>query len=128
VVVNWATSLGGKEWFQAEQARSEMRAREAKLTDESQRLTQAIEADHALLQSAVLRMQTAQQEQASASTVVDAVAEQLQIGRLGSLLDALDASERYFQARQRLAQAIGQNIKAHAQILQRMGQLRDLQP
>jgi outer membrane protein TolC len=120
--------LGGKEWFQAEQARSEMRAREAKLTDESQRLTQAIEADHALLQSAVLRMQTAQQEQASASTVVDAVAEQLQIGRLGSLLDALDASERYFQARQRLAQAIGQNIKAHAQILQRMGQLRDLQP
>lgn len=128
VVVNWATSLGGKEWFQAEQARSEMRAREAKLNDESQRLTQAIEADHALLQSAVLRMQTAQQEQASASTVVDAVAEQLQIGRLGSLLDALDASERYFQARQRLAQAIGQNIKAHAQILQRMGQLRDLQP
>lgn len=125
VVVNWATSLGGKEWFQAEQARSEMRAREAKLTDESQRLTQAIEADHALLQSAVLRMQTAQQEQTSASTVVDAVAEQLQIGRLGSLLDALDASERYFQARQRLAQAIGQNIKAHAQILQRIGQLRD---
>jgi outer membrane protein TolC len=44
------------------------------------------------------------------------------------LLDALDASERYFLARQRLAQAIGQNIKAHAQILQRMGQLRDLQP
>jgi outer membrane protein TolC len=128
VVVNWATSLGGKEWFQAEQARSEMSAREAKLTDESQRLTQAIEADHALLQSAVLRMQTALQEQASASTVVDAVAEQLQIGRLGSLLDALDASERYFLARQRLAQAIGQNIKAHAQILQRMGQLRDLQP
>lgn len=128
VVVNWATSLGGKEWFQAEQARSEMRAREAKLTDESQRLAQAIEGDHALLQSAVLRMQTAQQEQASASTVVEAVAEQLRIGRLGSLLDALDASERYFQARQRLAQSIGQNIKAHAQILQRTGQLRDLQP
>jgi len=56
------------------------------------------------------------------------VAEQLRIGRLGSLLDALDASERYFQARQRLAQSIGQNIKAHAQILQRTGQLRELQP
>ena len=128
LVVNWATSLGGKEYFQAEQARSEMRVREAKVTDESQRLTQAIEGDHALLQSAVLRMQTAQQEQASASSVVEAVAEQLRIGRLGSLLDALDASERYFSARQRLAQSIGQNIKAHAQILQRIGQLSAIQP
>jgi outer membrane protein TolC len=128
LVVNWATSLGGKEYFQAEQARSEMLVREAKVTDESQRLTQAIEGDHALLQSAVLRMQTAQQEQASASSVVEAVAEQLRIGRLGSLLDALDASERYFSARQRLAQSIGQNIKAHAQILQRIGQLSAIQP
>lgn len=128
LVVNWATSLGGKEWYQAEQARAELRAREAKLTDESQRLAQALEGDNALMQSATLRMQTARLEQASASTVVEAVAEQLRIGRLGSLLDALDASERYFQARQRLAQSIGQNIKAHAQILQRTGQLRELQP
>jgi outer membrane protein TolC len=44
------------------------------------------------------------------------------------LLDALDASERFFSARQRLVQSMGQNIKAHAQILQRTGQLRDIKP
>jgi adhesin transport system outer membrane protein len=128
LVATWATSLGGKEWHQAEQARAELRSREAKLTDESQRLSQALEGDMALLQSAALRIQTAQLEQASAAKVVEAVAEQLKTGRLGSLLDALDASERFFSARQRLVQSMGQNIKAHAQILQRTGQLRDIKP
>lgn len=128
LVASWATSLGGKEWHQAEQARAELRSREAKLTDESQRLSQALEGDAALLQSAVLRIQTAQLEQVSAGKVVEAVEEQLKTGRMGSLLDALDATERFFSARQRLVQSMGQHIKAHAQILQRTGQLRDLKP
>jgi outer membrane protein TolC len=128
LVASWAASLGGKEWHQAEQARAELRAREAKFTDESQRLSQALEGDTAMLQSAALRIQTAQLEQVSAGKVVDAIAEQLKTGRLGSLLDALDASERFFSARQRLVQSMGQHIKAHAQILQRTGQLRDIKP
>lgn len=128
LVATWATSLGGKEWHQAEQARAELRSRESKLTEESQRLSQALEGDSALLQSAVLRIQTAQLEQASAGKVVEAVEEQLKTGRMGSLLDALDATERFFSARQRLVQSMGQHIKAHAQILQRTGQLRDLKP
>jgi outer membrane protein TolC len=125
VVINWATSLGGKEWFQAQVASAELRQREARLTDEKQRLSQALDADLALLESAQLRIGAAQLEQASASRVVEAVDEQLRTGRLGSLLEALDASERYFGARQRLTLAVGQTLKAHAQILQRIGQLND---
>lgn len=123
VVVNWATSLGGKEWFQAQVASAELRQREARLTDERQRLSQAVDADLALLESSRLRIGAAQLEQVSASRVVQAVDEQLRTGRLGSLLEALDASERYFGARQRLTLAVAQTLKAHAQILQRIGQL-----
>jgi outer membrane protein TolC len=125
VVVNWATSLGGKEWFQAQVANAELRQREARLTDEKLRLSQALDADLAMLESSRLRIGAAQLEQASAARVVDAVDEQLRTGRLGSLLEALDASERYFSARQRLTLAVGQTLKAHAQILQRIGQLND---
>lgn len=125
VVVNWATSLGGKEWFQAQVASAELRQREARLTEEKQRLSQALDADLVLLESSKLRMGAAQLEQASASRVVEAVDEQLRTGRLGSLLEALDASERYFGARQRMTLAVGQTLKAHAQILQRTGQLSD---
>jgi outer membrane protein TolC len=125
VVVNWATSLGGKEWFQSQVASAELRQREARLTDEKQRMAQALDTDLALLESSKLRIGAAQLEQASAARVVDAVEEQLRTGRLGSLLEALDASERYFGARQRLTLAVGQALKAHAQILQRTGQLGD---
>lgn len=125
VVVNWATSLGGKEWFQSQVASAELRQREARLTDEKQRMGQALDTDLAMLESSKLRIGAAQLEQASAARVVDAVEEQLRTGRLGSLLEALDASERYFGARQRLTLAVGQTIKAHAQILQRVGQLSD---
>jgi outer membrane protein TolC len=125
VVVNWATSLGGKEWYQSQVASAELRQREARLTDEKQRLSQALDADLALLESSKLRIGAAQLEQASAARVVEAVDEQLRTGRLGSLLEALDASERYFGARQRLTLAVAQTLKAHAQILQRTGQLSD---
>lgn len=125
VVVNWATSLGGKEWFQAQVASAELRQREARLLDEKQRMSQALDTDLVLLESSKLRIGAAQLEQASAFRVVQAVDEQLRTGRLGSLLEALDASERYFGARQRLTLAVGQTLKAHAQILQRIGQLND---
>ena len=124
-VMTWALSLGGKEWYQAQVASAELLQREARLRDERLRLTQAIEADVSLLESALLRIGAAQQEQAAAARVVDAVAEQLRSGRLGSLLEALDASERHFAARQRLTQAMAQTIKSHAQLLQRTGQLGD---
>ena len=122
-VMTWALSLGGKERYQAQAASAELQQREARLRDEKLRLAQAIEADFSLLESALLRISAAQQEQAAAARVVDAVAEQLRSGRLGSLLEALDASERLFAARQRLAQAMAQTIKSHAQLLQRTGQL-----
>lgn len=128
VVVNWAFSLGGKEWHQAQQAMAELQQKEAQLEDEKLRLAQALDIDMTLLESANFRVQTAQLEQVAAGKVMDAVQEQLRSGRLGSLLDALDASERLFASRQRLAQAIAQNLKAHAQLLTRTGQLGDLRP
>ena len=126
-VMTWNVSLGGKEYYSAQQAGAELRNREAKLDDETQRLSQATEADIALLQSTALRLQAAEAEQASALTVVNAVDEQLKSGRIGSLLEALDASDRLFGARFRLTQALGQQMKAHAQLLSRLGLLSDVQ-
>lgn len=126
-VMTWNISLGGKEYYSAQQAAAELRTREAKVDDETQRLTQATEADIALLQSTELRLQAAQAEQVSALTVVNAVEEQLKSGRIGSLLEALDASDRLFGARFRLTQALGQQMKAHAQLLSRLGLLSDVQ-
>ena len=126
-VMTWNVSLGGKDYFSAQQAGAELRNREARLDDETQRLTQATEADIALLQSTELRLQAAEAEQTSALTVVNAVEEQLKSGRIGSLLEALDASDRLFGARFRLTQALGQQMKAHAQLLSRLGLLSDVQ-
>lgn len=126
-VMTWNVSLGGKEYYSAQQAGAELRNREAKLDDETQRISQATEADIALLQSTELRLQAAQAEQASALTVVNAVDEQLKSGRIGSLLEALDASDRLFGARFRLTQALAQQMKAHAQLLSRLGLLSDVQ-
>lgn len=128
IVANWAFSLGGKEWYLAEQAMAELRQKEAKLEDEKQRLLQALDSDTTLFESAAFRVETAQLEQEAAGKVMTAIEAQLSTGRLGSLLDALDASERFFASRQRLVQAIAQNMKAHSQLLARVGQLGDLQP
>lgn len=127
VVMNWGFSLAGKEYYGAQQAAAELRNREAKFDDESQRTQQATEIDLALLQSTALRLQAAQAEQTSAISVVNAVEAQLTSGRIGSLLEALDASERLFGARFRLIQALGQQMKAHAQLLSRLGLLSNVQ-
>ncbi|MEI6661024.1 MAG: TolC family protein [Comamonadaceae bacterium] len=127
VVMTWNLSLGGKEYFAAQQASAELRSRQAKLDDETQRTTQATEADLTLLQSSSLRLQAAQAEQTSAQSVVNAVNEQLKTGRMGSLLEALDASDRLFGARSRITQALGQQMKAQAQLLNRLGLLSDVQ-
>lgn len=126
-VVTWNFSLGGKEFYSAQQASAELRNREAKLDDETQRISQATEADLALLQATSLRLEAAEAEQASALAVVEAVEEQLKSGRIGSLLEALDASDRLFGARFRLTQALGQQMKAHAQLLSRLGILSEVQ-
>ncbi len=125
LVMTWAASLGGKEWHLAQAADAELRQREARLRDEKTLLAQAVEADYSLLESSLLRVEAARLEQDAAARVVEAVAEQLKTGRLGSLLEALDASERLYGARQRLTQAIGQTFKAHAQLLQRTGRLTE---
>ena len=127
VVMTWNLSLGGKEYFAAQQASAELRSRQAKLDDETQRTSQATEADLTLLQSSSLRLQAAQAEQASAQSVVNAVNEQLKTGRMGSLLEALDASDRLFGAQSRVTQTLGQQMKAHAQLLNRLGLLSDVQ-
>jgi outer membrane protein TolC len=127
IVMTWNLSLGGKEYFAAQQASAELRSRQAKLDDETQRTTQATEADLTLLQSSGLRLQAAQAEQTSAQSVVNAVNEQLKTGRMGSLLEALDASDRLFGARSRITQALGQQMKAHTQLLNRLGLLSDVQ-
>ena len=127
VVMTWNLSLGGKEYFAAQQASAELRSRQAKLDDETQRSTQATEADLTLLQSSTLRLQAAQAEQTSAQSVVNSVNEQLKTGRMGSLLEALDASDRLFGARSRITQALGQQMKAQAQLLNRLGLLSDVQ-
>jgi outer membrane protein TolC len=118
LVLNWSLSLGGKEFYGVKQAGAELASRESRLQDELERLTQTTEADMTLLESAQLRTQAAQAEVEAAKLVMDA---QLLSGRLNSLLDALDASERLYGSRQRLVQSIGQHIKAHTQLLQRMG-------
>ena len=126
-VVTWNFSLGGREYYGAQQAAAELRNREAKLDDETQRISQATEADIALLQATSVRLEAAEAEQASALAVVEAVEEQLKSGRMGSLLEALDASDRLFGARFRLTQALGQQMKAHAQLLSRLGLLSEIQ-
>lgn len=126
LVMNWSLSLGGKEFYGVKQAHAELSSRESRLQDELERLIQITEADLTLLESAQLRTQAAQAEVAAAEQVMAAVDAQLQSGRLNSLLDALDASERLYGSRQRLVQSIGQHLKAHTQLLQRMG-LIDIQ-
>jgi adhesin transport system outer membrane protein len=127
LVMTWNFSLGGKEIYSGQQAEAELANRQARLEDETQRALQAADSDFALLQSATLRLQSAQSEKEAATKVVDAVQEQLRTGRLGSLLDALDASERLFSARQRLLQTLTQQMQAQAQLARRLGALSPMQ-
>jgi outer membrane protein TolC len=101
--------------------------RQARIDEETQRALQSADADFALLQSATLRLQSAQSEKEAATRVVNAVQEQLRTGRMGSLLDALDASERLFAARQRVLQTLAQQMQAQAQLARRLGALSPMQ-
>lgn len=127
LVMTWNFSLGGKEIYSGQQAEAELANRQAKLEEETQRALQAADADFALLQSATLRLQSAQAEKEAASKVVEAVQEQLRSGKLGSLLEALDASERLFAARQRVLQTLTQQMQAQAQLARRLGALSPMQ-
>ena len=76
-----------------------------------------------MLQSETVRIVTGQSEQQAAQIVLLSVREQIKNGRVGSLLEALDANEKYFNSRQRLIQTLSQQIQAQAQILRRIGVL-----
>lgn len=125
-VMTWDLSLGGREIYASRAAASELNNREAKLTEQGERVMQQVDADFAILQSVTLRVAAGQAEQAASAAVVASVDEQLRIGRIGSLLEALDAYERHFGARQRLTQTLVQQMQVQAQLLARMGVLSDL--
>jgi protease secretion system outer membrane protein len=126
VVFNWAYSLGGKEYFAGKEAAADLNELQNKLTQNEQRITQSVDADFALLQATTLRINLGQQEQGSALRVTEAVREQLKAGRIGSMLEALDASDRLYQARNKLTQSLGQQMLAQAQLLLHMGQLSSI--
>jgi outer membrane protein len=125
-VVSWQASLGGKEMYAADEAQAELRKRQAKLDEESRKLEQAVSSDFASLQSATLRITAAETEQRAALAVTDAVQAQLKSGRLGNLLEALDASDRLFAARSRQIQALAQQFAAQSQLLRQIGLLTGL--
>ena len=126
-VLTWDISLGGKEFFSGSGANSELVNRQSKLTEETDRALQSADADFALLQSASLRVTAGDAEEKAALAVVAAVREQLRTGRISSLLEALDAFDRHFAARQRLVQTLAQQMQAQAQLLRRIGLLSSLQ-
>lgn len=123
VVLAWGANTGGKEIYAAREAKAELSNRVAQLEEETRKIEQSIDADFALLQSATLRINAGQSEQAAATKVVDSVKEQIKTGRMGSLLDALDASERLYGARSRVVAALGQQMQAQAQLLRWLGNL-----
>jgi outer membrane protein TolC len=114
--------------YAANQAKAELRKVKARLDEETQRTTRGVDADYALLQSASLRIKVAEEERRAATKVVSAVEEQLRSGRLsGTLLEALDACERLFLAKQHQAQSLAQQMQAQSQLLKRLSVLSDIQ-
>jgi outer membrane protein TolC len=126
VVFNWTFSLGGKEYFAGKEAAADLSELQNKLIQNEQRITQSVDNDFALLQATTLRIRLGQQEQESALRVTEAVREQLKVGRIASMLEALDASDRLYQARNKLTQSLGQQMLAQAQLLRHMGQLKSI--
>ena len=126
-VMTWQISLGGKELYGAKEAEAELRNRQAKLEEATQKINQSIDSDFALLQSTTARITEGESEKRAAQAVVNAVQEQLKTGRMGSLLEALDASDRLFSARNRQIQAVSQQIVAQAQLLKQLGILSRIQ-
>lgn len=122
-VVSWQASLGGKEIYAADEAQAELRKRQSKLDEETRKLEQSVSSDFAALQSATLRITAADTEQRAALAVTNAVQAQLASGRIGNLLEALDASDRLFAARSRQIQALTQQFTAQSQLLRQIGLL-----
>jgi outer membrane protein TolC len=120
-VMSWEFSLGGKDLYAAKLAKAELANRQSKLAEEEDRIMQGVDADFALLQSATLRISTGLAEQDAAMIVLNTLRQQMKTGRVGSMMEAMDANERYFNARQRLVQTLSQQMQAHAQLLRRLG-------
>lgn len=127
LTMSWNLSLGGKEYFAGEEAGADLQELRQKLAQNEQRIAQAVDTDFALLQATTLRIGLGRQEQDAALKVTQAVDAQLKAGRIGSLLEALDASERLYDARSKLTEALGQQMVAQAQLLGSMGQLAAVQ-
>jgi len=126
LVLNWSVSLGGKEVYEGREAAAELRNRTARYDEEKKKIEQGLESDFTQLQSATQRLSAGESEQKSALRVVSAVREQMKTGRIGSVFDALDAVDRLYAARQKLAQALGQQMVAQAQLLRRLGTLSSM--
>ena len=126
LVMNWSLSLGGKEVHAGREAAADLQELQQRLEKARNDVMQSVDNDFALLQAASLRISLGQQEQASALQVTNAVREQLRVGRISSLLDALDASDRLYQARIRLTQALSDQMLAQAQLLKHMRRLTDV--
>lgn len=128
LVMAWTGSVGGKEIYASNQSKSELRRLESKYQEESQRTSRAVDSEFALMTSAKQRLQVAQNEENAATKVVKAVTEQLKNGKMsGTLLEALDACDRLFLAKQHQIQALSQQMIAHAQLLRSIGILSELQ-
>jgi outer membrane protein TolC len=122
-VADWRVSLGGRELYEIDEAQAELRKRQAKLEEESRKIEQAVESDFANLQSATLRITAAENEQRAALAVAEAVQTQLKSGRMGNLLEALDASDRLFASRSRQIQALKEQYAAQSRLLGQIGLL-----
>lgn len=123
MVLNWSLSLGGRDFFGIGLARAQLAAAESKLKEERKKLLTAVDADFVLLQSSTLRLESARREVDAARQVVDATLEQLRVGRLSSILEALDAVERLQQSRVKLVQTMAQQLQGHSQALGRLGMM-----
>ncbi len=126
LVLNWQVSLGGREVYGIKSSSSELAAAEAKLDEERKKLKAAVDADFVAIQSSTIRLDVVAKEVASATKVLNATEEQLKNGRLVSMLEALDAVDRVYQAKTRLTQTIGQQMTAQVQLLSKMGMLADV--
>ncbi|WP_395669848.1 TolC family protein [Rhodoferax sp.] len=125
-VGEWRVSLGGRELYEIDEAQAELRKRQSKLEEESRKIEQAVESDFAALQSATLRITTAEGEQREAFNVAESVQLQLKSGRMGNLLEALDATDRLFGARNRQIQALKEQYTAQSRLLGQIGLLSGL--
>lgn len=122
VVATWNVSLGGREFYAVQQAGSDLSEKTAELDDLTQKVGLLVQADWSLLEAATTRQRVAATEVESAKVVMAGLREQLAVGRIGSLLEALDTTERLFAAHQRHIQATQQALIAKTQLLLNMGE------